>query len=324
MNAYSIFLFLHVVGALGFFTVLVLEWIGLAQIKSATQTESVRLWMRIFKSTDRLGFISMPTTIGTGLYMMLTVWGRADWLLVVLGALVLEIVLFLWLTVPRMAAIRQTLSTETETVSITFHALVNEPLLWISAQIRVAIVLGIIFLKIAKPDLSWSLLTIGVAILLGLAAALPGLENKRSQKGSPRRRTALFVIVIVAGLALLGANAISAGAIPLIETTSDVQGVQATPTRLETDIAPSNSYTLVPTPLSTPVLTLSPETAGQDGPSILRARCTECHSLEPIERTKRTRVEWEQVLSKMERLNAKISDKEKSILLDYLTSVDKP
>jgi hypothetical protein len=60
---------------------------------------------------------------------------------------------------------------------------VNHPILWISNQTRVAIILGLVYLKIAKPDLGGSLLTIGVAIVLGLASALPMSRPVRVQEG---------------------------------------------------------------------------------------------------------------------------------------------
>ena len=125
----------------------------------------------------------MLTTIITGFYMLLTIWGWVAWILVVLGALVLEIVIFVILTRPRMAAIEQALAAEKGSVSQTFHNLVNHPILWISNQTRVAIILGIVYLKIAKPDLGGSLLTIGIAIILGLASALPMPRRARVQEG---------------------------------------------------------------------------------------------------------------------------------------------
>ena len=144
MSNYSIALFLHVVGALGFFVVLGLEWIGMSQLRRARLSEEARAILGMVKSADRLGFISMPTTIVTGIYMLLTVWGWVPWILVVLGALVLEIVLFVVLARPRMAAIEQALATEKGFVSHTFHDLVNHPILWISIRTRVAIILGIV------------------------------------------------------------------------------------------------------------------------------------------------------------------------------------
>ena len=173
MNSYSIALFLHIVGMLGLFVALVLEWTGLRQLRSAMFPEQVLSWMGILKGTNKVGFPCMLTTVITGIYMVLKGWGWVPWILVTVGALVLVIVLSVALSKRRMTAIGKALVTEKGSLSQTIHGLVNHPILWISIQTRVAIVLGIIFLKIAKPDLGGSLLTIGVAIVFGIASALP-------------------------------------------------------------------------------------------------------------------------------------------------------
>jgi D-alanyl-lipoteichoic acid acyltransferase DltB (MBOAT superfamily) len=180
MNAYSIALFLHIVGALGIAIALGLEWIGLSQIRNALLPEQVRPWMMILKNTNKVGFLSMLTAVITGAYMMLTVWGGVAWLYVTLGSLILVILFSAALTRPRMMAIGQALAMGKGTISQTFHNLVNQPVLWLSIQTRSAIVLGIIFLKIVKPDLGGSLLTIGVAIFLGFASALPFPRRQRA------------------------------------------------------------------------------------------------------------------------------------------------
>jgi hypothetical protein len=174
MNIYSIIaLFLHIVGALAVSVALGFEWTGLRQIRAAMLPAQVFTWMSIFKSVRKVGFISMLTTVITGLYLIVTYWGGKPWIIVTMGSLLLIIVLAQVLTAPRMAAIGRALAMEKGSVSQTFHTLVNDPILWISIQTRVAIVLGIIFLKIAKPNFVGSLLTIGVAIVLGITSALP-------------------------------------------------------------------------------------------------------------------------------------------------------
>jgi hypothetical protein len=183
MNDYSIALFLHIVGALGFFIALGLEWTGLRQIRNAMIPEQVRAWMGVFKSLLKVGFVSMLTTVITGIYMLLRYWGSEAWIIVTVGSLVLVIALSQALTRPRMAAIGRTLATEKGPLSQTFHSLTNEPFLWISIQTRAAIALGIVFLKIAKPDIAGSLLAIGVATVLGLASALPALRREQAQEG---------------------------------------------------------------------------------------------------------------------------------------------
>jgi len=181
MNAYSIAVFLHIVGAVGIFVALGLEWTGLWQIRSAMTPQQVGGWMRILKSVRKFGFASMLTTVITGIYMMVTVWGGEAWIIVTVGSLVLMIALAQGVTAPRMMAIGRALATEKAPLSQTFYSLANHPLLWISIQTRVAIALGIIFLKIAKPDLGGSLITIGVAIVIGIVSALPRLRRERAQ-----------------------------------------------------------------------------------------------------------------------------------------------
>jgi hypothetical protein len=172
MSTFSIALFFHIVGALGVSVALGLEWIGLVQIRRATVPTEIRVLLKVVKSTTRFGFASMLSTVITGMYMLLVAVGWTPWLIVVIGALVLVIVLTRALTAPRMAAIGQVLALEKGFVSQSFRNLMNDPMLWISIQTRVAIVLGIIFLKIATPGLGESLLTIAVAVALGILSAL--------------------------------------------------------------------------------------------------------------------------------------------------------
>ena len=184
MDEHAIGLFIHIAGGLGLFVALGLEWTGLGQIRSAILPEQVRAWMGIFKSARRMLFISMLTTVITGIYSMLTEWGGVAWIIASLGSIVLMIVLAMMLTVPRMAAIERALATGRGAVSQSFHNLTSHPLLWISIQVRVAIALGIVFLMAAKPGLVGSLLTIGIAIVLGLASALPTSRRVRTQGAS--------------------------------------------------------------------------------------------------------------------------------------------
>jgi len=165
MNIYSIALFLHIVGALALFATLAFEWVGLRQIHSATLSEQVPTWMGILKGASRAGFPSMLVTVITGVYMMVVAWGQTPWLVTTVGALVLMII-FARAAAPRLKALGRSLGA------------VNNPLLWVSVQTRSTIALGIIFLKIAKPDWVGSLLTIGAAVVLGVVSALLKLRRE--------------------------------------------------------------------------------------------------------------------------------------------------
>jgi hypothetical protein len=306
MNIYSAVLFLHIVGALGFFVVEGLEWIGLSRIRTVRLPEEAHAIIGLLKRTGRLAPVSILTIVTTGIYMMVTVWGSVPWILVVLGSLVLEISLHMVLTAPRVAAIERALETEKTTVSNTFHALMNDPILWISMQTSTAILLGIVFLKIAKPDIGGSLLTIGIAIVLGLA---PSLHVR-----PPRRMIALFVTAAVAALGLLAVNFMPASTTPFA-TLSGIPDLSTKPATTQTEAASTGLSTQTPTP--------SPVTALPGGQLLLQTRCTGCHELEWLQGVKKTRLEWGKTLSQMAG-NAKLSDAQKNVLLDYLTLVNKP
>ncbi len=182
MNGYTIALFLHIVGALGFFVTLGLEWTSLRHVGRAGTAEQVREWMQVPNEMGRLGMIAMLTLLAAGIFMMVTAWGPAPWILVTFAAIVLLIVLTATLTNPRMAAINQAVDQEQGSISPSLQNLVNDPQLRISIQTRTAIALGIVFLMTAKPDFVVSLLTIVVAAIFGLVSGVLMPRTQRSQE----------------------------------------------------------------------------------------------------------------------------------------------
>jgi hypothetical protein len=183
MNAYSIALFLHIVGAVGFFVALALEWTGLSNIRRAMALEQVRVSMGILKSVRKVGFVSMLTAVITGIYMMVTVWRGEAWTVITIASLALVILLAQVLTAPRMMAIGKALVTEKGPLSKGFHSLASHPILWVSIQTRIAIALGIVLLKTVKPGWVGSLFIIGISIVLGVASALPRSSRERAGEG---------------------------------------------------------------------------------------------------------------------------------------------
>ncbi len=175
MNDYAIALFLHIVGALGLFVALGLEWTSLLLLRRATTTEQVRERLRIASGVRGVTGASLATLLVSGIYLTATVWGGVAWIAVALGAMVLIAMLGAALSGRRLAAIGRAV----EHGSL---APVPDPLLWVSMQTRVAVALGIVFLMTFKPDLNGSLLTIAVAAVLGLIAALPAMVAGRSKQ----------------------------------------------------------------------------------------------------------------------------------------------
>lgn len=183
ISLYSIALFLHIVGALVLFVALGLEWTSLLYLRRAATTEQAREWLKIFTSLRRLYPISWIVILIPGFYMAATVWGGVAWITVALAAVILLAVLGAALAGRRMAAIGQSVAGESGPLSATLHSRLEDPLLWASLRVRTAIALGIVFLMTVKPGLIGALITMGVAVLLGLAFSLPvrGRDQEKVQ-----------------------------------------------------------------------------------------------------------------------------------------------
>ena len=182
MTFYSIALFLHIVGALGLFVALGLEWMSLLYLRRATTTEQAREWLNAFGLLRWVGPISMGTILLPGFYMMATTWGGVAWIGIALAAMILLAVVGAVLTGSRMAAIGRAVPAESGSLSPAFRQRLHDPFLLASIQTRVAIALGIVFLMTVKPGLGGALLTIGVAIILGLASAWPMWGRGRTKE----------------------------------------------------------------------------------------------------------------------------------------------
>jgi hypothetical protein len=182
MTLYSVALFLHIVGALGLFVMLGLEWISLLYLRQVSTVEQAHQWLRTFSSFRRLGPISMETILLSGFYMMYTIWGGAAWIGVALAAMILLAVLAVAFTGRRMAAIGQVVAADSKMLSPSFQQRLHDPFLWASIQVRVAFALAIVFLMTVKPNLEGALLTMGVATILGLASAWPMWHRRQTRQ----------------------------------------------------------------------------------------------------------------------------------------------
>jgi hypothetical protein len=185
MNLYSIALFFHVVGALGFFVALGLEWFNLRALQRTTTVEQVSEWFKVTGRLRGLAGISMLIILAAGFYMTFAAWRGAEWIEVAFGAMILQGIVAGVLTAPRMRAIQKAITNENGNesgpISPSLDNLLHHPLLWVSMLARVGIGLGIIFLMCVKPMLMGSLITIAVATVIGLALAMVTMGSRRSE-----------------------------------------------------------------------------------------------------------------------------------------------
>jgi len=184
MSYYSIVLFIHMIGALGFFMALGLELTSLHQLRSALATLHVSEWLIISRRAIHAGLVAMVVLLASGAYMMVTAWGRVAWVTVAMGPLIPLTVLTLVVTGRRLAAIRRQISAEDPTLSRKLYRSLHSPVLLISIRTRVALAIGVVFLMTVKPSLGAALVAIGAAVALGMASALPTLGRMQAREES--------------------------------------------------------------------------------------------------------------------------------------------
>ncbi len=188
MTAYAFALFLHIVGALGLFVSLGLEWTSQAYLQRASSAEQAREWLSLRGWVMRLGPASLALLLVSGFYLMAANWGWVGWIVAALAGLVLIAVIGAALTGSRISSIGQAAAREHGTLSPALRQKLSDPWLWVSIQTRTVIALGIAFMMVVKPSGLGSLLTLGGAVILGLALSLfTTRRNGRQREAAPSR-----------------------------------------------------------------------------------------------------------------------------------------
>jgi len=171
---YSIFLFLHVSGAIGYFISSGVWLLGLPMLRRAQRVEQVRTIASLIAQSGPVSGISLLLLLVTGLYMVASAWGfTTGWIDVALISLALIALCGAALIEPRRRAINR-LAQETADgpIPATLERLIHNSVLRTAVQTLPLLLLGIVFLMTAKPSLIGSLIVMAVALALGLVSSL--------------------------------------------------------------------------------------------------------------------------------------------------------
>ncbi len=190
MSFYSIVLFLHVSGAIGYFVGIGTWMFGLSVMRRAQRVEQVRALVHLVGLTSPLFGISVLLLLAAGLYMALTAWSLlTGWIAVGLVSLVLLASLGTALLEPRRRTIdRQAREAPDGSLPEALERSVHDPVLLTVVQTLTILLLGVVFLMTTKPSLGGSLIVMGVALLLGLTSSL--LVSQRRQTSRQEREAA--------------------------------------------------------------------------------------------------------------------------------------
>jgi len=167
MILYSTSLLLHVLGALGLFIGLGLEWLGIRQINNVNTLGGAKEWTNFLASLKHLFSISGGLVLFTGLYMAIAVWKDAAWIIIAFIALVFLSINGAVFTGKRIAFLQKQIDLENDNLSQKLLELLHDQKLLKYFQLRSTIALGVIFLMTFKPEIITSLVAIIAAFIIG-------------------------------------------------------------------------------------------------------------------------------------------------------------
>ncbi len=174
MSIYTIVLFVHVSGAIGYFIGTGIWLFGLAGLRRAQRVEQVRSLTNLVGMTGPLFGISLLFILAAGLYMAITAWSlQTGWIAVALISLVLMAPFGTAIIEPRRRALSR-LAKEAPDGSLpeSLKQRIHDPVLGTALQTLATLLFGIVFLMTTKPSLSGSLIVMAVALVLGLVSGL--------------------------------------------------------------------------------------------------------------------------------------------------------
>lgn len=166
LTPYSIALFLHIVGALGMFAAIGIEWLALISLRQADNVNTFNQWSKTMQKLGRLHAPAWITILITGIYMMVTAWGRQDWIIIAFLLIVVMILLGAVLTRKKFASLAKEIIRLGKISPVIQHRL-NDKVFLYSLSLRTAIALDIIYLMAVKPEFTGAVVSFVIALAAG-------------------------------------------------------------------------------------------------------------------------------------------------------------
>jgi len=182
MSIYNIVLFVHVIGAIGYFLGIGIWLFILVGLRRSQHVEQVRALIHLNDLSAPFGAASAVILLAAGLYLALTAWSLlTGWILVALISLILIIPTTAALIAPRRSALVKQLAREAPdgAISLALSQRIHDPVLLATVCAVAVLLLGLVFLMTTKPELADSLIVMAVALVLGLASSVPASLMRR-------------------------------------------------------------------------------------------------------------------------------------------------
>ena len=166
---YSIMLFPHIIGVVGMLIAVGLTITGMLGMLYSKKTETLRVWASLAVKADGLLPLSVIIIFFPALYLVITAWGwHVAWINLSIAALIVMLFMGPSINLRRLKAILKAVDAETaSTPSANLVNTVQDRLLWISVITMTTIAIAIVFLMTVKLAFIGSLVTFGIAVVLG-------------------------------------------------------------------------------------------------------------------------------------------------------------
>ncbi len=173
MSFYSWALLVHIFGVMVLYMAIAVELLCLHRLRAATTTDQVRVWASLTKTIDKPLPLGTVAILASGLYMAATAWGwGSGWVIMSLATVLTMGVVGPAVNSRRMAAIAASAETALPgAIPPALASRVHDRVLITSVYVLAALGLGVVYLKVDKPDLLGAIVALVVAAALGALAA---------------------------------------------------------------------------------------------------------------------------------------------------------
>jgi len=172
MPYYQIALFLHILGALGFFIAIAILYTSVLGVRRAQTVQQIKLWTGAAAPAIRLLFpIASLVILVAGLYMVVTVWGeKAQWAGVALIAFLLLAIASALLQGRRITMLGRQVADQPDNTPVigALWAQAHDVVTWVGVNTAAAFATGIVYLMTLKPDALGSVIALLIALVVGL------------------------------------------------------------------------------------------------------------------------------------------------------------
>lgn len=174
MDLYHITLFLHIGALLAAFGASALGHYSEVRMTAARTTGDLRQWGAVAGSVEKVFPVALLILVVTGAYMVSSAWTWSEgWIDVALVGVVLLFVSGGFLGSRGKALGRALQGDPRDPVSPAAARMVRDPVTRSVSFGNTGMAIGIVFIMVTKPDLLGSIVSLVVAIILGMALAIP-------------------------------------------------------------------------------------------------------------------------------------------------------